>query len=293
MTNPSCTVLMNDNAGKFKFSPGVAELKQMIEHLDLRLEVLGTKSEADMIRTIRELVDRGAERVAVAGGDGTVSTAIQILANCETALGIVPQGTANNFATALRLPQDLPSALRVLQEGEVKAVDLGKSCGRYFAESTGVGLFADALSIYGRESNKNLWRSLYAVARIILGLHPHRLKLTIDGKMHEEPAVFCVAANGFRMAHSLAVAPSAKLTDGELDLVIIGDLDRRELFTYYKAMRQQMHITMPKVKMFRAKEVRIEARRRLPVHCDDKVPCTTPVTITAEPKALKVIVEQL
>jgi YegS/Rv2252/BmrU family lipid kinase len=284
---------MNDNAGKFKFTPGVAEMKKMIEHLDLRLEVIGTKSEQHMIQTLRELVDRGAERVAVAGGDGTVTTAVQILARCETALGIVPQGTANNFATALRLPQDLPSALRVLQEGEIKEVDLGKSCGRYFAESAGVGLFADALSIYGRESNKNLWRSLYAVARIVFGLHPHRLILTIDGKKHEEPAVFCVAANGFRMAHSLAVAPSAKLTDGELDLVIIGDLDRKELFTYYKAMRQQMHITMPKVKLFRAKEVRIESRRRLAVHSDDKVPCTTPVTITAEPKALKVVVERL
>jgi YegS/Rv2252/BmrU family lipid kinase len=284
---------MNDNAGKFKFTPGVEDMKTMIEHLDLRIDVIGTKSEQHMIQTLRELIDRGVERVAVAGGDGTVTTAIQMLARCETALGIIPQGTANNFATALRLPQDLPSALRVLQEGEIVEVDLGKSCGRYFAESAGVGLFADALSLYGRDSNKNVWRSFLTVCRLIFGLRPHRLMLTIDGVKHEEPAVFCVAANSFRMAHALAVAPSAKLTDGELDLVILGNLDRKELFSYYKAMRQQMHITLPKVKLYRAKEVRIEARRRMPVHSDDKVPCTTPVTITAEHKALKVIVERL
>ncbi len=291
--NATCTVLMNDNAGKFKFTPGVEDMKTMIEHLDLQLDVIGTKSEQHMIQTLRELIDRGVERVAVSGGDGTVTTAIQILAHSPTALGIIPQGTANNFATALKLPQDLPSALRVLQEGQIIEVDLGKSCGRYFSESAGVGLFADALSLYGRESNKNLWRSLVTVARLILGLKPHRLMLTIDGVQHEEPAVFCVAANSFRMAHSLAIAPSAKLTDGELDLVILGDLDRKELFEYYKAMRQQMHITLPKVKLYKAKEVRIEARRKLSVHSDDKVPCTTPVTITAEHKALKVIVEEL
>jgi YegS/Rv2252/BmrU family lipid kinase len=284
---------MNDQAGKFKFTPSVADMRKLIEHLDLRIDVIGTKSEPQMIQTLREMVDRGQERVAVAGGDGTVTTAVQILAKTDVALGIVPQGTANNFATALRLPQDLPSALRVLQEGEVKHVDLGRACGRYFAESAGVGLFADALSIYGRGTNKNLWRGLYTTLRLILGLHPHRLMLTIDGVRHEEPAVFCAAANSFRMAHSLAIAPSAKLTDGELDLVILGDLDRRELFSYYRAMRQQMHITLPKVKIIRAKEVRIESRRRLPVHSDDKVPCTTPVTMTAEAKALKVIVERL
>jgi diacylglycerol kinase family enzyme len=117
--------------------------------------------------------------------------------------------------------------------------------------------------------------------------------LTIDGEKIVEPAVFCAAANSFRMAHALAIAPSAKVTDGLLDVVILGDLNRNELFAYYKAMRSQMHITLPKVHIRQAKELRIETRRRMPVHCDDKVPCTTPVTITAEHKALKVIVERL
>lgn len=284
---------MNERAGRFKFTPSVDDMKSMLQHLGLDIEVVGTKSESHMIHTLKDLAAKGAPRVAVAGGDGTVTTAVQVLAGSDTALGIIPQGTANNFATALRLPQDLPSALRILQEGEVMPVDLGKVCGRFFTESAGVGLFANALSLYGRDSNKNLIRSLITVFKLILNLRAQRLILTIDGRKFEEPAVFCVAANSFRMGHSLAIAPSAKITDGLLDIVILGDVRRNELWSYYRAVRQQMHITLPKVTTMQASEIRIETRRASPVHSDDRVPCVTPVTITSEPKALKVVVEQL
>jgi diacylglycerol kinase (ATP) len=266
-------------------------MRQMIEHLGFDIEVFGTHSEKHMLTTLHDLVAKGVPRVALAGGDGTVSTAIQVLAQTDTALAVVPFGTANNFAAALHLPQDLPSALRVLNEGEVKEIDLGTACGRYFAESAGVGLFAEGLSI--AKADKNIWRSMYAVMRIVLNLRAHRIAITCDGQRLEQPAVFCAAANTFRMGSALAIAPGAKLTDGLLDLVVLGSLRRSELFTYYRAIRSQMHVTLPKVQIIQAREIRIEARRRLPVHCDDKVPCTTPVTVEVVPRALKVLVERL
>jgi YegS/Rv2252/BmrU family lipid kinase len=283
---------MNDKAGKYRLTPGVEDMRKFIEHLELRLDVIGTKSERHMIEVLQKLVAQGTPRIAVAGGDGTVSTAIQVLAQTDSALGILPQGTANNFATALHVPQDLPSALRCLEEGEIMEVDLGRIGKRYFMESAGVGLFADALSLYG-SSNKNPFRTLYTVFRLIVGLRAHRVRLTIDGEAIEEPAVMCAVANSFRMAHSLALAPSAKVTDGLLDLVIFGDLDRSELLPYYRALRAQMHTSLPKCKIRQAKTIKIESRRRLPVNTDDKVLFRTPVTIETAPKALKVVVEKL
>ena len=289
---PCCTILMNDRAGQYRLTPGVEDMRKFIKHLNLRLEVVGTKSEKHMKETLQRLVASGAPRVAVSGGDGTVSTAIQILAKTDTALGVLPQGTANNFATALHIPQNLPSALRTLEEGEITEVDLGRVENRYFSESAGVGFFADALSLYGTTAKKP-WRSLVTIVKMVIGLRAHRLRITIDGNAFEQPAVFCVAANSFRMAHSLAVAPSAKITDGLLDLVIFGNLERNELLPYYRALRSQMHISMEKCRIMQGKTVRIESRRRLAVHTDDKVLFRTPVEIHSEPGALKVIVEPL
>lgn len=289
----TCTVLLNDHAGALHARPGREQLQAMIEELGLDATVIGTQSAEEMQQRLRALVAEGAERVAVAGGDGTIAAAVQVLAHTRTVLGIIPQGSANNFATALRLPQDLPSALRVLQEGEVQAVDLGEVSGRYFTEAAGVGLFADMLALYGQGTQKNFLRGLYSTVSVLLSMQAHRLRVTVDGVRRTERAVLCTAANSYRMAAALPIAPGAKLTDGELDIVIIGDLRLGELLSYYRAVQAQMHLNLPKVTALRGKEIRLETRRPINVHCDDAIVGTTPITIRSHPGALRVLVDRL
>jgi diacylglycerol kinase (ATP) len=293
------TILMNGRAGALHATAGVDEVRELAAEIGLVAEVVGTTSAEHMRATIRRLVQGGEERIAVAGGDGTIALAVQELAHTGTALGIIPQGTANNFATALRLPSDLPSALRVLLDGVVREVDLGKvgptrtGGDRYFTESAGIGLFADALSLYGAGTNKNIVRAFYAIARLFLSVRARRVRLIVDGEVLSERAVMCEVMNTYRMAYALPVAPGARLTDGELDVIVVGDLRRGELIPYYRAFRAQMHRSLEKVQSLRAREVRIETRHRMNVHCDDRVIGTTPVTITAQPRALKVLVDRL
>jgi diacylglycerol kinase family enzyme len=95
------------------------------------------------------------------------------------------------------------------------------------------------------------------------------------------------------MAHAVPIAPGAKLTDETLNVVVIGDLRWTELIPYYRAVRAQAHLSLPKVTTLEAQEVRIEAGQRVNVHCDDHIVGTTPVTISLAPKALRVLVESL
>ena len=217
---------------------------------------------------------------------------MQALAGTGVTLGILPQGTANNFATALRLPQDLPAALRVLKSGTVREVDLGRIGDRYFTESAGIGLFADAM-VLQTPTDKSIFRAIYTAARVLLSARARRVKLYIDGELHTERAVMCEVANSFRIGYAIAVAPEAKLTDGLLDVIIVGDLKVMEIIPYFRAMQAQLHHTLPKVQTLTAKEVRIESRHHMNVHCDDSVIGTTPVTINVVPHALKVLVDRL
>jgi YegS/Rv2252/BmrU family lipid kinase len=286
------TILVNSRAGLLT-STTVEQFSLAAEQAELDVDVVPTSTPDEMCAVIRRLVAGGAERLAVAGGDGTIAHAVQVLAHGPTVLGILPQGTANNFATALRLPTDLPSAMRVLRDGEIREVDLGKVGGRYFTEAAGVGLFADVLALYGAGTNKNFLRALYAMTRVILSMRAQRLRLYVDGELHVERAVMATAANTFRMGVSAPMAPEAKVTDGKLDVVVVGDLMRRELLPYYRAIRAQVHLQLPKVSSLKAREVRIEAARRMNVHADDRVVAVTPVTITAQPGALRVLVDRL
>jgi diacylglycerol kinase family enzyme len=296
-----CPLLMNAKAGAFRHHAGAGQVQQLARDLELNIEVVATHSRDEMLNRLREAVRQNAPCIAVAGGDGTIALAVQELAQTQTALGIVPQGTANNFATALRLPHDLPSALRVVGQGTVRRVDLGLvevgQRKRYFTESAGIGLFADALSLYGAGTNKNIPRALWAIAKLFFSARARRVRLTLDNEQVTERAVMVEAANSFRMAYAVPLAPDAKLTDGVLDLVVLGDLERNELFSYYKAIRAQVHKTLPKVEMHQTKVLKIESRHVFPVHCDDRVigqiRHDRPAVFRAIPKALPVLVEAI
>ena len=291
--NKHCTILLNTRAGALKARPGITQIQQMARQIDLDAEVVAVSSPQEMRSLVRQLVQDGVEKVAVAGGDGTVSLAVQELAYSNTVLGILPQGTFNNFATALRLPLNLPSALRVLRDGHVHEVSLGKVGERYFTEAAGVGLFADALALYGHGGGKDLLRGLATLLRLALSVRARRVRLTLDGEYHEEPAVMCTVANTYRMGYAVAIAPEAKLTDDVLDVILVGALTPKECVTHFRAFRAQLHPSLPKVRTFRAKEVRVETCHSLNVHCDDQVVGTTPFCASVEPHALKVLLDRL
>jgi diacylglycerol kinase (ATP) len=285
-------VLLNTSAGALHATPSMEQIGEVAERLGVPVEVIPAGPPEAMKRKVRELVEQGHPKIAVAGGDGTVHLAVQQMAKSGVALGIIPQGTANNFATALRLPQELEAAIRVIGEGNTREVDLGRIGDSYFTEAAGVGLFADALALYGSRSSKNPFRMMYALWRLFFSLHAHRIRLTADDKTIMERAVMCTVANTYRMGLGDPMAPGARLSDGQLDIVVVGDLSRRELITYYRAMKAQAHLDLPKVTSLKARKVTIESRARMRVHSDDRIIGTTPVTITAEPRALKVIVEK-
>jgi diacylglycerol kinase (ATP) len=288
-----CPIVMNVRAGALHGMPGAEQLKRMARDVGFEADILQTHSTDEMRQTIRRLVAGGVSKVGVAGGDGTVETAVQDLARTETALGILPQGTFNNFATALRLPHNLPAALRILHRGRRYPVDLGFVKGRYFTESAGVGLFADGLALYGQGTNKNLLRGLSTALRLALSLRPQEMQITVDGVVRQERLTMCEVTNTYRIAQAVPIAPEADVDDGQLDIILLGPLKRRELLPYFNAMRAQMHLDLPKVTALRTRrEVTIESHRRRNVHADDTIIGTTPVTITVEPHALTVLMDE-
>ena len=81
---------------------------------------------------LQELVDRGAERIIVAGGDGIIHHAIQSIATTETVLGIIPIGTGNDFCRALAIPTGIENAVAT-SLGEPSPIDLLKVNDRWVA----------------------------------------------------------------------------------------------------------------------------------------------------------------
>lgn len=286
-------LFLNTQAGAFKQTSKIEEITELAQTYNIPLEVRPTSSVDDLQNQIRAVIQEGHTRIAVAGGDGTVAAAVQILAYTHVELGIIPTGTANNFATALRLPLDLHSALQILKIGIPQTISLGKANGRYFTEAAGVGLFADALALYDDTNHKQLLKGVITLIRIFFKLNGYHIELEIDGVKYSHKAVMCTVANAFRIGYAFPIAPAAKLTDDQLDMVLIGDIKRSELLTYFRAMRAQLHPSLPKITMQKVRTVTISSRHTLNVHADDQIIGTTPITIEAHPGALTVLLDRL
>lgn len=286
-------VFANKYAGTLARVRGESPLERFAREAGFEPEVIYTRSSTQLQRILREKVAQKVDRVAIAGGDGTIHAAVQVLAKTDTILGILPQGTANNFATALRLPMDLPGAFRTLAEGEEVSVDLGEANGEYFTEGAGVGLFADALAVAGCGRTKSLLRTLKTLLQLLITNRQYRLTLVVDGVPYTDEVLNVVAANTFCIGYNIPIAPNARLTDSMLDVVVIKALSRREWIPYLKAIRAQAHLGLPKVSEFKAREVEIRSRRSIAAHVDDRAWRRTPLKIRVQEQALRVMVDRL
>lgn len=291
LTDDFCpTILVNGRAGAPQPRARAEQLGHLVALLGHRAEILITRSEAEMRAHLRRLVQSGAPRVAVAGGDGTVARAVPELAYTETALSILPLGTFNNFAAALNIPRDLHAALRLLWEGVVSEVDLGEVGGHLYTEAAGAGLLADFVTLTSTDGRKRPLRTLYALARLFAANRAYPVRLTVDGQRYDRELSLCLVANSYRVGTAISVAAGARMTDGRLNVVLVEALERREWWRYAQATWIQMLETLPKVQVFTAQEIRLEGPAGISVHCDDRLLLRAPVTFRAKPKALKVLV---
>jgi diacylglycerol kinase (ATP) len=293
-------VLLNLGAGVANRPVTPESLAAMAREIELDVRIEAFTSGRQVQETARQLIAAGEKTIIVGGGDGTIAGVAREAAHTDVTIGVLPAGSANNFASALNIPMSIPAALSIVKGGLVRGVSLGKveygNEFRYFTESAGTGLFADAFALYGEGADglSGTLKGLGAALQLLKDFRPHHLRMTLDDAPNpiETEAVVCAVANAYRMGTFFPMAPTASLTDDVFDIVLLGDLTRAELLQYYQALMAGTHFELPKVTTFRAKRVRLETDEEIPlnVHADDTAVTTTPATVTLQPNALKVLV---
>lgn len=143
---------------------------------------------------LRAAVEAGADRVVVAGGDGTVASAARELAGTGIALGVIPAGTLNHFAKDHGIPLDPADAARVALSGAVEPVDLGAVNGEYFLNTSSVGAYVVFVELRDRLQRRFGYAiaSVLAFVRVFFSLHSITVRIQAEGAEHlyRTPFVF-------------------------------------------------------------------------------------------------------
>jgi len=107
---------------------------------------------------------------------------------------------------------------------------------------------------------------------------------------HNGPAVVVAFANAPGYGAGIKIAPNARLDDGQLDICVVGNMRKGRLLRLFPSVYSGSHLSIPEVKYFQAERLRLETEQPMDVYADGEYVCRTPVEVSVERAALRVIV---
>ncbi len=242
-------------------------------------------------KCLRRVVDGGATLAIIGGGDGSMTTACDVLAHENCALGLVPLGTGNSFALTLGIPSDVPGALDVIAAGRVVKVDLGTVNGTHFANFATIGLSAEIADRAPHDLKGKIGRAAYAVGgvRSFFTHAPFRAKVRWDVGRTEVRTQQIVIANG-RYFGSQPVTPDASIVDRKLAFFTTTGVSHLEVARMYIAFALGLQTKLPDAIAFSSREIVVKASPKQLVSIDGNTLGKTPAHFGVAPRALRVCV---
>jgi diacylglycerol kinase (ATP) len=292
------TILTNPASGHGN-APHAAE--RAITQLHRRgvdvVAIAGTDA-AHARQLVEGALERGMDALVVVGGDGIVSLALQVLAQTEIPLGIIPAGTGNDHAREFGIPtKDPEAAADVFVDGRVETVDLGRIKGadgtdRWF----GTVMAAGFDSLVTDRTNRMRWphgRMRYNVAMVAelskLRLLPFRL--TFDGEEVVTDLTLAAFGNTRSYGGGMLICPHADHSDGQLDVTMVQSASRTKLIRLFPTVFKGTHVDLDQVRTARAKVITVECVGSLKItaYADGEFVCPLPVEVSAVTGALKIL----
>ncbi len=264
--------------------------------------IAGTDAEHSR-RLVNGALERGMDALVVVGGDGIISLALQVLAQTQIPLAIIPAGTGNDHAREFRIPVKDPEAAAdvvadCIADGRVETVDLGHIAGADGTEKWfGTVMAAGFDSLVTDRTNRMRWphgRMRYNLAMVAeiskLRLLPFRL--SFDGG--EELATdLTLAAFGNTRSYGggMLICPDADPTDGLLDVTMVASASRTRLIRLFPTVFRGRHVDLDEVQTARARTIRVDclASPKINAYADGEYVCPLPVEVSAVPGALKIL----
>ncbi|MGZ6621982.1 MAG: diacylglycerol/lipid kinase family protein [Solirubrobacteraceae bacterium] len=177
----------------------------------------------DLEGLVRDAVARGADGLAMAGGDGSQAVVAAIAAELDLPYACVPAGTRNHFALDLGVDRDdVVGALDAFVDGGERRVDLADVNERVFVNNVSLGLYADAVQRKGYRDAK--LRTLLDTVPEVLGPEGTGLDLRWtgpDAHKHHSGAAILVSNNRYRLGHAVGSGTRPRIDDGLLGITVV------------------------------------------------------------------------
>lgn len=271
---------------------GTGDVEEVVDQLRARgidTELSAATSPDESERAARDAVDAGTERIVAVGGDGLVRIALQAIAETDVVLGIVPQGTGNDFARALGLlGGSLGDQISAALDPGVP-VDAMRTGHGWVASVATLGFSGDVTA----RANALRWprgAQRYTVATLlqIPRLRTVHATIEVDGTTYDAATTMLSIGNTPYFGGGMKTCPGVAPTDGMLEVVVIGDVGRAKFLSVFPKVFKGGHVDDPNVSVYSCRSVTVRSADDVVMWADGDELGPLPVTCEAVGGAVRV-----
>jgi diacylglycerol kinase (ATP) len=298
-------IIVNPAAGAGKTGKLWPRIMSLFQGHGLRFEHSLTEAPGHAIELAKTAAKKGYDMVVSVGGDGTINEIVNGLYASgsikDNLLGIVETGTGGDYVRTVGTPRDYEEACRRFVQPKKRIVDLGvveysknsHKEERLFVNFAGMGIDSEIVRRTTQQYKKlgGLPAYLMGMLTSLVKYHNRKVVITVDGKTEEATILTVIMNNGKYGGGGMYTAPQADLADGFLDVMVAGDLGKLEFIWSLPRLYKGTHLTHPKVKTKRVKEIEISSPgEKLFIQADGELLGEVPARFRILPAALNIIV---
>ncbi|MBN1305407.1 MAG: diacylglycerol kinase family lipid kinase [Anaerolineales bacterium] len=299
-------IIVNPISGRGFAEKAIPKIKEDLASLGVEFDLVQTDQPWHAADLAEQGCKDGYDVIATASGDGTANETLNGIMRARekgfnnTAMGLIPVGTGNDFAYGMGLRGSLEENCQTLARGQRRRVDIGLvkggdfPQGRYFGNGVGIGFDAAV----GFEAVKIRWTRgilaylIAALRTVFLYFKAPTVKIDYDDQTLTQASLMVSIMNGQRMGGGFYMAPDGDPTDGKFNLTIAASPSKARIFGLIPLFMQGAQEGQPEITMTQARHLNITAlKETLPAHCDGETLCYqgTQLEIEIIPRAIDFI----
>ncbi|MFQ5627767.1 MAG: diacylglycerol/lipid kinase family protein [bacterium] len=285
--------IINPIAGPRKDKQHVLDvLEDGFSHLDF--DTYQTKSRGDAAVAAKKAGANGYQTVVAVGGDGTVNEVASSLVNTNVALGIIPRGSGNGLARALKIPFNTKAAINVVIKNHLRQIDIGKAAHRNFCAVSGIGFDARVSEVFDKSKVRGFFSYAWVITKELKDYSPTHCEVEIKDDTFSCSPFLVSVANTPQYGNGAIIAPKAQMDDGYFDLCLAKNMAFPQILTAVPRLFLGTIDKHPGISYFKVEKVTFRSSTPIHFHVDGEPESTnSDLTIEVMPKALKVCVPEV
>lgn len=287
--------IINPISGVYKKKNIPEKVARYIDYVQFDYTIRFTQYAGHATLIAQQAVEEGYDICVAVGGDGSINEVAQSLVGTNTALGIIPYGSGNGFATHLKIPaRDAEGSISVLNTGKVVKLDLVKSNLRYFVSNAGFGIDSSVARRFHHHKIRGLASYAWAVVKeLLFYFQPYPAKVEIDDVTIEREFFLFTAFNANQYGYDYAVFPFTSMKDGVMDVIVLNRFPVWKLFWIVGCLMMKRADLIKEAESYRAKRIVIHGNKKMVYQFDgDSVIYHDDVTFDIVPQCINVVVPQ-